>query len=156
MLNKIDISAGKMTYSQRIELGKILTNIATHEIEKLKQTIKCLHGFDLIIVPDNAVFYADYFEQILEGILSWIEKEQTLLAYKPTPEEVKAGIKELSEKVGDFGTIKALAKAYHKDPDDILTWEYGKVFGILYTDFEEHKFSKRYEKVINDKYKSKK
>ena len=141
MIEKIDISAGKFTYAQRIELGKILTNIATHEIEKLKQTIRCLHGFELMITPDNAVFYADYFEEILEGVLSWIEKEK-MLQYKPTPEEVKAGIKDLSEKIGDFGTIKALAKEYNRDPDEILQWEYGKVFGILYTDYEQYKFQK--------------
>ena len=154
MLNKIDIAAGKMTYSQRIELGKILISDCS-TFDKLIQSIKCLHDFDVQILPGNAQFYGDYFEEICEGILSWVEKEQKLLTYKPTPEELKAGIKELSEKVGDFGTIKALAKAYHKDPDEILSWEYGKVFGILYTDMEEFRFSQRYEKVIKDKYKQK-
>jgi len=55
-----------------------------------------------------------------------------------------------------MGTVKALAKAYAKDPDEIFKWKYSKVFGILYSDLEEHKFRQRYNKVIEQKYKSKK
>ena len=50
--------------------------------------------------------------------------------------------------------IKALAKAYGKDPDEILRWQYGKVFGILYTDLEERKFEKKYQQQINGKSRS--
>ena len=53
-----------------------------------------------------------------------------------------------------MSTIKALAKAYGKDPDEILQWQYAKVFGILYTDLEERKFEKKYQQQINGKSRS--
>jgi len=149
-MSKIDIKGGKLTFGQRIELGKIFQS-SENEIVKFEKVFECLHKF-----KPKATQYKKllpYFQDIIEGIAFWIEKEQTMLKYEPTAEEMSAGIIELTKKIGEFGTIKALAKNYSKDPDEILEWEYGKVFGILYTDFEEYEFQKRYDKVIEKKYK---
>lgn len=148
---KIDIKEGKMTFGQRIDLGKIFQDINTSESEKFEKTIFCLHKYKP--KPKEYALLFDYFEDIIQGIIHWIETEQTMLKYDPTSDELAAGIKEFSLKVGEFGTVKALAKAYSKDPDEILEWEYGKIFGILYTDLEEHKFQKTYNKVIENKSK---
>ena len=114
-----------------------------------------IYDFDLYYIQiegkDDSKKILPYFKRIIEGLEFWSEQEQTLLKYEPSQEELRAGIKDFSKKVGEFSTIKALAKAYNKDPDDILKWEYGKVFGILYTDLEEFKFNKRYQKVIESK-----
>ncbi|MCL1868375.1 MAG: hypothetical protein FWF72_05465 [Paludibacter sp.] len=42
---EIDISAGKMTYGQRIELGKIFENAETNELRKFEQVFECMHKF---------------------------------------------------------------------------------------------------------------
>ena len=151
-MKKIDIKGGQMTYGQRIELGKICNKYAGSEDPNvahnmLKEVYTCLHGKAPVINPVTIVGLLQYLHEVVEGILFWVEREQTALKYDPSPEELKAGVKDLSLKIGEFGTIKALAKTYSRDPDEVLEWKYGKVFGLLYTDLEEHKFSVKLNKV---------
>ncbi len=150
--NKIDIRAGKMTFGQRIELGKIFQSEES-EVSKFELVFECLHEYRPDVKDYKKLF--GYFEEIIEGVRFWIEHETALLKYEPTSEELSAGVKELSQRIGEFGTIKALAKNYSKDPDEILAWEYAKVFGILYTDLEESKYQRRYNKIMERKYKNK-
>lgn len=152
LLSKIDIKAGDMSFGQRIEIGKILQDTEKGEVQKFKEIFKCLHDYEP--KPTEYGKLVSYLDEIIIGIKHWIDLEATLLKYEPTSEEMQAGINELSEKIGEFGTIKALAKTFGKDPDEILEWKYAKVFGILYTDLEEHKFQMRYNKVIERKYKA--
>lgn len=147
--NKIDIKAGKISFSQRIELGRILESDSC-AAAKFSDTFFCLFSYKPNVLEYKSLL--GYFQEITEGVKYWIDQE-ALLKYEPTSEEMQAGITNLSKKIGEFGIIKALAKAYSKDPDDILAWEYGKVFGILYTDMEEHKYQRSYNKVIERKYK---
>lgn len=139
-----------MTFGQRIELGEIFES-SSDEVIKFEKVFVCLHEYKP--KPTEYIKLIDYFNEIVSGIMFWIEQESTLLKYEPSQEELAAGVKDLSAKIGEFGTIKALAKAYGQDPDDILKWNYGKVFGILYTDLEEHKFQKAYNKVLERKHK---
>lgn len=145
----IDIKAGKMTYGQRIELGIILSNKDKNDFELFSDVFKCLYG--RVPAASQIAKYIPFFKEVIEGMLFWIEQESTMLKYEPSIEERRAGIKELSAKVGDLGIIKAIAKDYKKDPDEIFNWEYSKVFGILYTDLEESKYRKRYQEVISNK-----
>ncbi|MDR0541045.1 MAG: hypothetical protein LBH19_02405 [Dysgonamonadaceae bacterium] len=149
--HRIDIKGGKLTFGQRIELGKIFQS-GLSPAETFCKVFEALHGY----TPETSEYgkLYPYFEEITAGLQFWFEQEK-LLEYKPTSEETQAGIKELSESIGEFGTIKALAKTYHTDPDVILTWQYGKVFGILYTDMKEFEYQRRYDKVIENKYKHK-
>jgi hypothetical protein len=149
-MSEIDIKGGKLTFGQRIELGRIFqTNDV--DVVKFDKVFLCLHKFEPKITEYPKLL--DYFNRIVEGVAFWVEQEQTLLKYDPTAEEVQAGIKDLSDKIGEYGTVKAIAKNYGKDPDEILEWEYGKVFGILYTDLEEYKYQQRFNKVLEKKYK---
>ncbi|MCD7972479.1 MAG: hypothetical protein LUG18_07400 [Candidatus Azobacteroides sp.] len=146
---KIDVKGGDLTFGQRINLGKIL-EADGREWEKFMAVFECLHHHKPEIEEYKLLY--PYFIEIIEGIRHWLEQESSLLFYEPSAEEISAGIKDFSAKVGEFGTIKTLAKNYAKDPDEILEWKYGKVFGILYTDLEEHKFQKRYQKILEKKY----
>lgn len=139
-----------MTFGQRIELGKIVAS-KKDELTISIEVIKCLHNF----TPSRRqiIIVFDYLNSIYEGLLYWSEIESMLLKHEPTTEEKLAGIKDLSKKIGEMGTVKALAKNYGVDPDIILTWKYSKVFGILYTDLQEYKYQLRYNKVIESKYK---
>ena len=153
MLTKIDIKED-LTYGQRIDLGELFESDMTEE-KKFVETFFILHKNR----PDfnnrkEIKFFVEYFKEITEGILYWIEKEK-LLRYDPEPEEIRAGVYDLCNKIGNYGTIKALAKNYNCDPDDIFKWKYGKVFGILYTDLEEYKYQKRLHKIQMDSVKSK-
>lgn len=149
MKKEIDIKGGKLTFGQRIELGKIAQS-GVSDSEIFEQIIFLL--YKIKPRPRQYKKYISYFNHAIEGLKFWIEQEK-LLNYECSPEERAAGIKEFTSKVGEFATIKALAKAYAKDPDEILEWEYGKVFGILYTDLEEYKFNQRYNKILQAKYK---
>ena len=148
-ITQIDVKGGQLTFGQRIYLGKVFESEGT-DFDKFIQTFEILHEKPLKSQYKNLL---NYFNEIIEGLIFWIEQENTKLKYTPTIEEKKAGVQEFSQKVGEFSTIKALAKAYSKDPDDILEWKYGKVFGILYTDLEEYKYNVRYNKIIEEKFK---
>ena len=148
--SKINIKAGEMTFGQRIEVGKIIETESDGIVQAIS-IMQCLHNFR----PNykQLLKLQPYLVEISDGFKFWIDTEATLLKYDPTIEEKQAGIKELAEKTGELGTVKAMAKAFSKDPDEILLWKYGKVFGILLSDLEECKFNRRYDKVIEAKYK---
>lgn len=142
MLKEIDIKAGAMTFGQRIELGKIFSNQDLPEIEKFCQTFECLHD----IRPKAKDFskYVPYFTRIAEGMLHWAEMESTHLKHEPTPKQVAAGIKKLSEKTGDMGTVISLASRFTYTLDEVLLLNYSVVFVILLDDLEKYKYEKRF------------
>jgi hypothetical protein len=152
---KIDIKGGELTFGQRIEIGKILVEKDLEDFDRFRQTYKCLYKKEPSLTITSARDAASEFEEIIEGIVFWIKKEAELLKYEPSPEEQRAGIIGLAAKIGEFGTVKAIAKTYGQDPDEILKWKYGKVFAILYTDLEEHKFQIKLQKIHTDAAKRK-
>lgn len=143
-LHRIDFESGAFTYGNRIALGDIFGNTEKTEYMRMKDAFRELYGFSARLLPIRWRIRA--FRRIAEGLKQWIDKEQQMLQYTPSSDELAAGVKELGEKVGNMSTIKALAKAYSKDPDEILGWEYGKVFGILWTDLEERKYEQKLNK----------
>lgn len=147
---EIDIQGGDFTYAQRIELGQIFAT-EMEEYERYKAVFKCLHDK----VPKATPQTLDYLKRVVEGLAGWVEKENTLLNYEPTSEELKAGIKQLSEEVGTMGTVLALARSCFVEPDEVLKWKYSKVFGILLVDLKQHKYQRRFNNVLEDQYKAK-
>lgn len=146
--SKIDIKKGEMSFGQRIELGKIFSSNAD-ELLKFEQVFVCLHNFKPKL--NEYLKLTDYFSEIVNGIAHWVNVESIMLKYEPTPEEKLAGVKELAIKIGEMATVDAMAEKYSLDPDVILTWNYSKVFGILFTDLEKSKYQKRYRNVIDKK-----
>ena len=152
-IGKLDWEGRDFTYGQRIELGEIFGEKDRSEYSKLCDAFKCLYGCDRRILPMKLRIRV--FDGILKGLKGWIDREQKMLSYTPSGEELSAGIRELSAKVGSMSTIKSMAKTYSVDPDRILEWPYGKVFGILYTDLEERKYEKKLQKVYYDNRRTK-
>lgn len=150
-LSRIDMEAGSFTYGNRIALGQIFRDTEKSEYQRMKAAFIELYGWSPRLLPMR--LRVREMRRITAGFSGWIEKEQQLLNYEPDADQLAAGVKDLAEKVGDMGTLKAIAKAYAQDPDAVLQWEYSKVFGILFTDLEEYKFDKRYNKVIDGKYR---
>lgn len=147
----IDWESNDFTYGQRIELGEIFSEEETSEYYKLCKAFKVMYGYSRKWLPVR--MRVRKFNGIALGLKGWIDKEREMLKYNPSSEEISAGIKELSEKVGNMSTIKQLAKAYSIDPDEVLKWSYAKVFAILYTDLEERKFEQKLNKNAHERIK---
>lgn len=148
MIQRIDIQGGQMTFGQRIELGRIITEKELTDIDKMKEGMQCLGAKWSL---RNTSEIVEYWYEVLMGIKYWIEREQTELKYEPSAEEKAAGIAQLSLVVGEMATITALAKDYSRDPDEILEWKYGKVYNLLFTNLQSHLFRERLNKELERK-----
>ncbi|MCL2596259.1 MAG: hypothetical protein FWD66_01065 [Paludibacter sp.] len=149
---QIDIQGGKLTFGQRIELGKIFQTETNTRII-FNSVFECLHNFTPLAIEVPGLM--KYFESIIEGLKYWILIETELLHYEPSSQELEAGIMELGQSLGESGTVISLAKDFSIDPDAILTWEYGKIFGILRANLEQYNFEKKLNKVYERSYKKK-
>lgn len=149
--SKKDVKAGTITYGEYIGL-RMAINDTKEEVQIIQDVINVLHG-DTLIKPKDYLNEAlsIYIKEIAEGLRFWLQQENDKLDITPTSEQIRAGIKEYSEKIGVSGTIYAIAKQFMLDPDVILQWEYRKVFGILYADVEQYKYTERFNKIINTK-----
>lgn len=132
---------GEFTYSQRIELGQVFQDDNLSGYGKLKQAWKVLYGWSPRWMNPWRRYKA--FDRMLEGLKYWIDRERNTLHYEPTAEEHRAGLLNLSREVGELGTVKALAEKFGVDPDIILTWKWGKVYGMLYADMREAEYQRR-------------
>lgn len=148
MIQRIDIKGGQMTFGQRIELGRIITDKDLTDLDKMKEGMQCLGAKWSL---RNTSEIVEYWYEVLGGIKYWIEREQAELKYEPSAEEKAAGIAQFSLAVGEMATITALAKDYSKDPDDILEWKYGKVYNLLFTNLQSHLFRERLNKELERK-----
>lgn len=143
-LRRIDYEGGAFTYGNRIAVAHICQDTTISEYAKMKACWHELYGWNARLLP--LPWRVRELERMMRGLAHWAEVEQQTLKYEPTPEELRAGIKDYSDAVGDMGTIKAMAKAYAQDPDTVLGWSWGKVYGILLTDLEEYRFGERLRK----------
>lgn len=147
-ITRIDIKGGKLTYGQRIELGQIFSDPGKSSHQRFSDVMECLYpgqkrGF-------TKEWIGRYME-VIEGVEYWMKKEASMLNYQPSGDEIAAGIGDLGKKLGPMMTVMTLAEKFSRDPDEILKWEYGKVFGLLYADLENFKFQKRYRTIIENK-----
>ena len=153
-ITPLDVKGGELTYGQRIELGGILANpTGRSEYELFVDTMQCLYGFK----PTANEFkrYIPLFKSAVEGIAFWIKAESEQLKYTPSQEEKDAGVERYAKEVGEIGTAYAIAKEFSMDPDTILGWKYGKVFGYLRKQKADGDFQRRYNDIIARKHKTK-
>jgi len=151
---RLDVKGGDLTYGQRIELGGILANAESlTEHELFLATIRCLYGREPIRSEYRSAI--PLFKDAVEGTMFWIKVESEQLKYTPSQEEKDAGVEKYAKEVGEIGTAYAIAKEFSKDPDEILAWKYGKVFGYLRKQKADGDFQRRYNDVINRKHKTK-
>lgn len=149
-----DIKAGQLTYGQRLELGGILANKdEVSEFEVFNRTIECLYGRR----PQRGEYKhaVRLFESAIDGMAFWVKVEAEQLKYTPSQEEKDAGVERYSAEVGELGTAYDIAKEYKIDPDEVLGWKYGKVFGHLRKRKAEYDYQKRYDKVMERRAKNK-
>lgn len=147
---RVDVLGGDMTYGQRIELGKILSDDSISDYERFENVFYCLHGNKPSLLQYPKL--VDYYTAIINGIVHWSKTEEELLHYEPTEEERRAGVKEYHTNVGELSAIHSMAKNFSKDPDEVLNWDYAKVFGILLNDLESYKYQQRFNKILTSKH----
>ena len=70
MIQRIDIKGGQMTFGQRIELGRIITDKELTDIDKMKEGMQCL---DVKWNLRNTSEIVEYWYEVLMGIKYWIE-----------------------------------------------------------------------------------
>ncbi len=150
----VDVKGGDLTYGQRIELGGILANPkGRSEYELFMDTIECLYGRRP--TPKEFKGAIPLFKEAVEGLTFWMKAESEQLKYTPTQEEKDAGVERYAKEVGEIGTAYAIAKEFSLDPDVILNWKYGKVFGYLRKQKADGDFQRRYSEVMARKSKKK-
>lgn len=140
-LREWNYKEGEFSYGQRISIGDILTNQDSTWYQRLKECWKELYGWSARLMPPR--IRVRFFERMMDGIRYWVELEENTLKYNPTDQEQQAGLMRLNEEVGHMGTIKALAEKFGTDPDIILSWQWGKVYGILHADLKEAEYHQR-------------
>lgn len=149
VVGSVNMAEGEFTYGNRIALGSIFEDTETSDYEKLKRSFREIYGYSCRLLPIRR--RVRVLNDILKHLHEWVKREQELLHYQPTSEEVAAGIAEYSKRVGSLATIQAVAKKFATDPDEVLQWDYAKVFGILFNDLEEFKYNERYRRVMDEK-----
>lgn len=140
-----DIKAGDFTYGERIQLGRIMADQEMGDYERIRQVILCLHEIDC--TPQTASELADYVQSIIEGFAFWVEQERQQLYIPPTPEEMQAGIDQLSKACGDMGNVVTLAEAFHCSFEEIYNKPYPEVFTIQKIHTERAKYERRLNQV---------
>lgn len=150
VLGRLDIEGGDFTYGNRIALGQIFQDDSVSAYKRLKSAFRELYGYSARLLPLRA--RVRRFTAISRGVTAWIKKEQALLHYEPTADELAAGLEDFSKRVGDINTPNALARKYGCDPEVILGWSYAKVFGILWSDLEDAKYQRKLNKIINERH----
>lgn len=145
----LDVMGGAFTYGNRIAIEQLFTNTQKSEYQLLKEAHRELYGYSCLLLPRKMRFKR--LTAIAEGLAQWCRIEAQELDYKPTAEELAAGIDEYRKKVGHLATIEAIAEKFGQDPDDVLKWAYSKVFGFLRKDLLESKFQQRYNDIMTRK-----
>jgi hypothetical protein len=149
-IKTIDILSENFTFGQRIALNQI--SEYTKDFELIEGIIYALYEVK-IKKSDYAKVYL-HVREVLQKLSVWVEKEK-LLKYEPTPEEIRAGINKISEKLGDFATVDAIAKRMHISHQNAIDLPYSTVFLMLLSDLEHTKFERRLNKIYEQKHKIK-
>lgn len=143
-----DIKSGDFTYGERIALGRLLAQEKS-EYQLIKGVIEILHEVE--ITPDDALNLREYVATIIEDFGKWLERENTELHIEPTPEEVQAGVEQLSKACGDMGVVVSLAEKYQCSFEQVYKMPYVEVFTIQKVGVERQKFERRLNEVYRRK-----
>lgn len=136
----------KMTYKQRIDLGKIVSeqcsvcDARTHE-----RIMKIMNPDCVCVFSKKEVVYV---EKVVDKIRYWINAEKNLIQSEPDKIQNRAGIKKFTERVQELGVVYTFCSMFGKSPKQILGWDYSDVFGMLFVDKEQSEYQKRYNKIV--------
>lgn len=141
-----DLSIAKETY-QKIEMAKTYLQ-SKKPILALSEIVELYYGENLkdTLIVDSLGKGLALLQKIDEFTKSYPE----LYEYQPTPEEVEAGVEDLSV-LGSFYTVKKMAEKFQKHPDEILNWEAGVVYAFLKADAIDARINRNLQKIYSRK-----
>lgn len=145
----IDVRSGDITLQQYGELREVFVNLDKLDIVTIyKKIAKILLNKELEI-KDFTEDLTNFVKQVANDMKYWAEMEAKYLNYKPSKEEIQAGIKNLNKDTSFLSTAKQLGKDYGIDPDVVLDkWKWSKVFILLKSDLEENDYMRRLNEII--------
>ena len=158
---QIDVTAGKCTYGQMVELGRVLDAAFKrseagegNDVDTIKKLIRTLHPDSSPSISTTNVRYA---MEIASAVRMWRERENEKLKYTPSDEERAAGYEALSKITGPTGVASTIAEKFgvYGGPNEVFKWEYATVFMVLYIDLERYKFQKRLQDIRDRKRRQK-
>lgn len=89
---------------------------------------------------------------VLSEMEKFLQRFKRLNDYEPSPEELEAGVDNLS-KFGFFATVVQFARKYGKTHDEILAMPAEEVYTTLLFDFEQNEIERNLIKIQNRKRK---
>lgn len=139
----------QMTYGQRVELGKLAEEI---NLKTVDADLDAFYRIFAIMVPGYKPDVGDkdavkYALEIVERYEYWVKAENKMLQSPPDAIAEQAGSKQLAKDLGDLGTLHAISTQFTKCPDEVLQWNYGTVFGMLYADKRVNEYRKKYNEL---------
>lgn len=152
ILQPRDIKAGEMTYGERLELVRALSDDKATGYERISRVIGTLHGFTPD--PGQAAKLASYVEEVSEAVKGWLRREAEECHVPPTADERAAGVDLLAKETGDMGTAVALAKSHCCRIADILALPYTEVFTELKINAAGERYHRRLAAYYEKKRKS--
>lgn len=158
---QIDVRAGKCTYGQMSDLGRVLDEAFArsesgegNDVDTIKELIRTLHPDSAPAINKTNVKYA---MEIAASVRLWRERESEKLKYTSSDEERAAGYETLAKLTGPTGVASTIAEKFgvHGGPDAVFKWPYATVFMVLYIDLERYKFQKRLQDIRDRKRRQK-
>ena len=94
--------------------------------------------------------YLPYMLSVSDYVVKSVENENKRLEYKPTSDEIKAGIKKLQQ-FGEWGVVDSIAQRMHILHEQVLKLRYEDVFMMQWRDMEESRFQRKLIEIKNPK-----
>ncbi len=114
-----------------------------------------IHGLKQEDIINLSAFDCLKFALYTKSELERITKLFKAIEYKPTSEEIKAGIGKINH--GFFGTIDWYARRMGiSDHDQVVELNWVRIYECLKIDFDNNRFEKRYRQVVSQQQKLRK
>lgn len=94
--------------------------------------------------------YSHALNYMMKDVNALLDRESKALSKEPEQEWVAAGVREL-DKFGALNVLDALGVEYGKSPNEIETWSYGLVFGLLWRRTTKADIHERYRELTKNK-----
>lgn len=144
LTDKLNISFNTLKFRQLIDLQSRVQNFN----DIIFVSLEVVHGIPKKKALDMSAFDCIKFALHTKDELERITKLFKNVEYKPTSEELRAGINNLSH--GFFGTIDWYARRMGiTDHDEVVELNWTTIYQCLKIDFDNNKFERNYRQIIN-------
>jgi hypothetical protein len=137
-----------LTFGDVITIRKSISN---PDIENLTNIFQLVFGMKpRKVMSLKTVQFYQSFNWIKEQIELLTKRENKELSSTPEPKLKMAGIDELN-KFGELNTLIALSEKFSTNPLEVVKWNYGYVFSLVWQSKISNDINKRYMKSLTPK-----